>query len=168
MNRRPSRMEQIGNLLTAMIAVIVSGSSELLVVSPESKNKFESGGIYSGVFKRVAAELKLSSTYVRQVYRGKYDSARISEALAIEIRKCDEEAGKSPEPQPLTRQELAEFARGRKYFGVYSCAALKLGISRTTANMVARGSRVSRKTLLAIRAEMQRIDAALLEKDGRA
>lgn len=93
---KPSRMQQIGALMTAMIAVIVSGESpETFSPSPLKRAAISQPGrrqkalIESspsrGIIAIVARDLGLSHEHVRQVALGKRVSARVSRALSAAL-----------------------------------------------------------------------------------
>ena len=92
-------MEQLGNLLTAMIAVIVSGNAGILLDSPTYSRhselegidlrEFRRGGKYFGTYARVSRDLGVSRPSVCRVVQG-YASRRILDAVLREIRRIDE------------------------------------------------------------------------------
>ena len=175
MSKKPTRMEQLGNLLTAMIAVIVGGSSGMMLeptpiysTHPElagiDLRDFQRGGRYFGVYARVAKKLNVSRPLVTYTARGK-GTRRVLEAITQEIRRIDE----SDPPQtvtPLFVEDLSHFRSGR-YRGVLSRTARALGMETANIWRVAHGEK-SARVLAALRAEMARVDAELAAKNGGA
>jgi hypothetical protein len=168
-------MEQLGNLFTAMIAVIVGGGSDLMLkpapvfsTHPELSGidlaEFQRGGRYFGAYARVAKRLNVSRPLVTYTARGK-GTRRVLEALVKEIRRIDSEAPRSA-VLSLTVAELSEFKTG-KYRGVFSRVARALRMNTQNVWRVGHGEK-SERVLCAIRAEMARVDAELAAKNGGA
>ena len=173
MSKSPSRIEQLGHLLTAMIAVIVGGSSGLMIepipvfsTHPELAHidlrEFTRGGKYFGAYARVAKKLGVSRPLVTYTARGK-GTARVLKALIDEVRRIDSAAPQTCAP-PLTSEELSHFRKG-KYRGVFTRVALYLGMEKANVWRVGHGEK-SDRVLTAIRAEMARIDAGLAATKG--
>ena len=168
-------MEQLGNLLTAMIAVIVSGNAGILLDSPTYSRhselegidlrEFRRGGKYFGTYARVSRDLGVSRPSVCRVVQG-YASRRILDAVLREIRRIDEHGGPKL-PTPLSPMELGQFGSGGKYRGVYTRVAKNLGMLHSNVWRAAHGE-TSARLLTAIRAEMARVDAELAGKKGGA
>ena len=91
-------------------------------------------------------------------------SRRVLAAVLKEISLIDSHPENNP--LPLSDEERAEFKRGSKYFGVYARVAASLGMLNSNMHRVARGKVRSPRVLLAIRAEMARIDAELEAEKG--
>jgi hypothetical protein len=175
MNSQPSRLEQLGNLMTAMIAVIVTGTFNSKVIKRSGKplpntfaveklrkiNRldFRTGGRYNGAMKKVAHELGVCRGSVEAAAQGRVKSGRILDALVKEIDRRDREA--EIRPLPITEEERAAFGRGGKYYGVNTRVARQLGMLPNNAHRVLRGKYHSPNILRALRAEMARIDADL-------
>jgi hypothetical protein len=166
---QPTRLEQLGNLLTAMIAVIVSGNSGVLLDQPIYSIHPEFSGIdlrdfgarrpYYGVKRRVALKLGMSEGSVGRVINGGAGSARVKAAVLDEISRCDSAGTKSrTDSDPLGLDVLKHFGRGGKYYGVFAHVGRRLGLTSTT---VCSGCRHggSKRILDAVRDEMARIDA---------
>jgi hypothetical protein len=86
---KPTRMEQLGNLLTAMIAVIVGGDCDLLT-EPETVNSnltitLLNTSRFRGIYSRVAKKLNVSPQHVREVALSRRRSARVTRALEREL-----------------------------------------------------------------------------------
>jgi hypothetical protein len=122
-----------------------------------NRREFLPGGIYHGLFKRIAKELGVCPGTVEMVSRGSSKSRRIMDAIVAEVRRVDAE--KHTYPEPLSQAEHAEFSRRGKYYGVGSCVARALGMIPSNVGKVLSGKRQSRRVLAAIRAEMSRVDA---------
>jgi hypothetical protein len=97
-----TKMEQLGCLLTAMIAVIVGGSSELRISkkAPRFAPVLEDTPDNRYICKRVAWRLHLSRQYVEQIAFGKRYSERVVASLnrakrMQEIRRKQEAANSS-------------------------------------------------------------------------
>lgn len=171
---RPTRLEQLGTLLTAMIAVIVGGSAADLLDPPiysahlELKGvdlrEFRRGGRYFGVYARVARKCGVSRPNVTYVAQGK-GSRRILRAIIEEIQAVDR-APSSEGLAPLSQTELRCFNRGSRYFGAYTRVADRLGMEHSNVWRVAHGSK-SQRVLRAIREEMARVDAEVAAKEGQ-
>ena len=168
-------MEQLGNIMTAMIAVIVGGSSGMMLepepvysTHPElagiDLKEFQRGGKYFGVYRRVANELGVSRPLVTYTARGK-GARRVLDALLKEIHRVDQ-APPAPHTAPLTESELSLFAKGR-YRGAISRVASNLGMETSNVWRVAHGEK-SERVLKALRAELARIDAELAAKKAGA
>jgi hypothetical protein len=166
-------MEQLGNLLTAMIAVVLSGQSDLLLGSqPQEKTKvfpdinpslFRRGAKYYGIYHRVAEKLALSKPYVFDIGCGRRKSPRIVEALRAEMLVMDAEFVKRP--SLLTAAEVRDLRRGGRYYGLAEHAARHLGLKREAVNYTIRSNgRSSQRILTALRAEMARVDSLPQEK----
>jgi uncharacterized protein YaiE (UPF0345 family) len=162
--RQPTRMEQLGNLLTAMIAVIVSGSSDLMVSSGVgpipclSRESLRAKGKYRGVITRVTSKLGVSRTLVRKVCTGEASSARVLAELLAEVRRVDGLPTQA-KAKPLSCAELAQCRNGGRYAGIYGRVAKKVGCARTTIAAAARGEYTFGNHLTAIREEMAVMDA---------
>jgi hypothetical protein len=159
-------MEQLGNLLTAMVAIIVSGSSEMMTkpapvfsTHPELSGidlaEFRRGGRYFGVYARVVKKLGVSRAVVTYTAQGR-TSRRVLEALVEEIQRVDVE-GAPVLTSPLNRAELSHFATG-KYRGVFTRVAQSLQMQTANVWRVGHGSK-SERVLRAIREEMARVDS---------
>ena len=117
-----SRMEQLGNLLTAMIAVIVGGSSDLLVEPPRLRlgvdaQFFLYGGKYYGVLARTSVRLGLPRTQMSIAIRCPNRWPEVTEAIKSEMREVDA----LPEQElieVLTEEERSGFKRKGKYYGI--------------------------------------------------
>jgi hypothetical protein len=166
MSKKPTRMEQLGNLLTAMIAVIVSGSSNLLIDAspivsrhPEltgvDLRDFRRGGKYFGIYAKVARKLSVSRPSVCRTVQG-YASERILSAVIKEIRQIDTYGGPDL-PTPLSQEELSQFRNNGRYRGLYTRVARDLGMQTANVWRVGHGA-ASTRVLTAIRAEMARVD----------
>lgn len=184
MSNRPSRMEQLGNLLTAMLAVIVSGQTDLLIgksdpaESPEPKPKrrftksavfdsavfshidrreFRQGGRYHGAYGRIAEELGVSKHTVEGASRHPQMSSRITAAILAEVARID--ASPQLSPLPLDESERAQFRPGGRYYGSLARVANALGVLPSNMHRAIRGNQRSPRIIAAVRAEMARIDA---------
>ena len=171
MSKKPTRLEQLGALFTAMVAVIVGGSSGLMMepepvfsthaeLSGIDLKEFQRGGRYFGAYARVAKKLGVSRPLVTYTARGK-GTRRVLKALVEEIRRIDAETPRSV-TLPLTLAELSHFKTG-KYRGVLSRVARTLAMDTQNVWRVAHGEK-SERVLRAIRAEMARIDAEIAAK----
>ncbi len=145
MSKAPTRMEQLGNLLTAMIAIIVSGSTDLLIVPPEPIDPIFKTPPF-GIYSRVARELSVSACAVRKVALGQWKSERIAAALLAEAARC--KPGKSSD-----------------LYGMYSKVAHELGVTPQHVSHVDKGLHKSQRVSTAISLELQRIAA---QKGGKA
>ena len=88
MSPADTRLEQLGQLLTATMAVVLSGKSTL--TSPHSGDLFDNFdrvAIVRGTIAEVARQLNLSHEHVRQVAYGNRVSLRVKEALSAELEK---------------------------------------------------------------------------------
>jgi hypothetical protein len=170
-NKQPTRMEQLGSLMTAMIAVIVGGSSGFMVepepiysTHPElagvDLKEFQRGGRYFGVYARVAKKLGTSRPLVTYTARGK-GTRRVLDAILSEMLLVDH-AVPTSRPVPLTIDELSHFRNG-KYRGVFTRVARSLNMEHSNVWRVGHGEQ-SQRVLMAIRAEMARVDAELAAK----
>lgn len=190
MKSAPSRLEQLGNLLTAMIAVIVSGRSDLMLTespaneAPQSAPgpwvarigkhphlphevlvEFGSGGKYHRVCARVAARLGRTQSHVHNVAFGKNPSLRIMAEIQSEIKAVDEHLlARLPEKaQVLSAEVLAQISRnGQKYYGIYPRLARQLGVSAYVVRYVARGVTKNDRIFAALLSEVARIDSEYL------
>jgi hypothetical protein len=173
-------MEQLGNLLTAMIAVIVSGSSDLLVeseptakgarpqstgyisVPKEIHRQFFGAGKCKGLISAVALETQRPKQVVTGVLHGRMGSQIIADAL---IRGISERVGSeaalliTPAEQPiptsaLSQEELEEFRNRGRYFGLMGDVAEQFGTRIGTVSSVAHGKLKSKKILAALRTGM--------------
>ena len=172
MSKKPTRMEQLGNLLTAMVAVIVGGQSDLLLDPPVYSShpelqgidlrEFRKGGRYYGVYARVARKIKVSRPLVFYTAKGK-GTRRVLLALLSEIRAVDNMPA-PPTIAPLSSLEISQFRTG-KYRGVITRTACVLGMDVQNVWRVAHGEK-SKRVLTALRAEMARVDAELASKKG--
>ena len=178
MSKKPSRLEQLGYLLTAMISIIASGSSDLLTENAPipSRNPllaeidlrdFRRHGKYWGLAVRVAQQLRLSHSHVHRVLLGDSQSLRVAQAISDEMKLIDKQSAPSPiNADGLSAEEISEFSRGGRYFGLKASVAKQLGISQNTVCKAARDPKNSRPTYRAIRAEMARVDADIAAKSG--
>lgn len=109
MSKKPTRMEQLGNLLTAMIAVIVSGSSDLMLaneendylfspqalalnyidIDPSIRLQFRSGGKYNGTLRRIARDLNFGRSHVERVFHGATRSHIVANAIIEAISEME-------------------------------------------------------------------------------
>lgn len=174
MSKKPTRMEQLGALLTAMVAVIMSGSTDLVQkpapvfsTHPELAGidlaEFQRGGRYFGAYAHVAKKLNVSRPLVTYTAQGK-GSQRVLKALVEEMRRIDMMPPRAA-TVPLNHDELSHF-KG-KYRGALSRVARSLGMDAQNVWRVAHGAK-SERVLTAIRAEMARVDAELAAKQGGA
>ena len=184
MSRQSTRWEQLGNLLTAMVAVIVSGKTDLLFdqmedqpsrieeiasglleIPKDIRMKFRTGGPYCGSMKEIANRLDVTAGTVSNVFRGAARTKRI--ALAILQFLVDREGEQvldlvsnrvSPYDCPFTSEERGGFRRKGRYYGALAAVARKFALARGTVSMVVRGESSSERIVDALRAEMRRID----------
>jgi hypothetical protein len=166
-------MEQLGCLMTAMIAVIVGGGSTLTAQYRNNKKPstprqpladkthFQNGGKYHGIISSVAKEVGRSKATVSDVVRGKFATPPIVAALKREMARIDA-LPKIAKPLPLTESERAEFGPGGRYYGVYSKVARELGINPGSVGNDIRLGHARSRTIAAVRLEMRRIDAVSL------
>lgn len=173
-----SRLEQLGYLMTAMIAVIVSGHSDLTPpangealkqITSENvykidRKEFLNGGRYFGVFSRVSASLGVTPSYVSHISNGTMRSEKVLNAIASEIRLIDERFREIPSDR-LSPVERAEFRAGGKYWGIYQRVARSLGLDHSSVSKVGRGLSASKRVITVIRIEMAKVDAALNDPD---
>jgi len=179
---QPSRMEQLGNLLTAMIAVIVSGKADLLVgdsskidglsggflVLPlDLMRKFRAGGPHCGTLAQIAREIGVSPGVLRNVFRGKARSRHIANAILTTIVRLEGERAldlvytkSSAYDPPFTQKERRQFGLGGRYYGVQSKVRARLNVSPDAVSCVVRGETCSRSILAALREEMKEADSA--------
>lgn len=178
-NRAP-RLDQIGQLLTAAIAVMLTGRSPLRrrggtgsippqswLNSPISKldrRDFRKGGRFFGVHLSVARRLRTHVNYVQAVSAGKVSSPRVLAALVREMQKISSASANSV--HPLTLEERNLFKHGRRYFGLLSRIARNLNLSADFVQKAGKGLYRSDKVMAAIRAEMARVDAELAAQTG--
>ena len=169
MSKKPTRMELLGNLLTAMIAIIVSGSSDLLIEATPitstnpafatlNLRECRWGGKYYGLANRVAARLGVCHSNVRRVLYGEATSARVTKALLEEIKIFQSQPLNLARPI-LSKDEQKQCSHGGKYYGIYTKVARDLGITNTSVRYAAIGKIASDRAVEAMRAEMARIDA---------
>ena len=173
MNNHSTRLSQLGDLLTAMIAVVLTGTSPLSVedeVTTHNVRKidhaeFRCGGRYFGLLSRVASRLQVSPSYVAHVFNGSMESQRILRAIAEEVRNVDA-TFKEIDQDILTHDERSQFGPGGRYRGIGAEVGRKLGVNSGTVMLVARGRHKSKRIMCAIREEMKRVDcdAASMEK----
>jgi hypothetical protein len=164
MSKQPTRMEQLGNLLTAMIAVIVGGESDLFIknnrfILPNSdRREFCPGGKYYGISQCVAQKLGVTREHVNDVACGRATSARVRSAFLSEIERID---AMTP-TKPLSPAERKQVAGGGKYKGICPRVAATLNVSRATVRRVILGQktdqRMERQILTAVRKEIARIE----------
>lgn len=171
MSKNPSRMEQLGSLLTAMIAVVISGQSDLLIknsrfILPNANPRdFKPGGKYFGICKSVARKTGVTRGHVNDVAWGRSGSPRVRSAFLNEIELID---ALTP-TKPLSPAEREQITSGEKYKGIYPRLAATLGVSKSTVRRVILGlrtdQRIERQILAAVRKEMARIEAVLEETE---
>jgi hypothetical protein len=174
-------MEQLGYLLQAMIAVVVSGSSGLLLESAPEEDRqcvfhkkpdqvrvgafagvadieFKKGGKYFGVYSRVGSLLGITASGVRMVANGRAKSQRVTDALYEERRRVDSLPCQPQEERLdlITPEERRLFSG--KYSGIYKHVAATLGCSDAWVYEVARGRFYSAPVLAALRAFMSTVD----------
>jgi hypothetical protein len=170
-------MEQLGNLLTAMIAIIVGGQSALLAEAAPIRSElaelagidlkeFRQRGRYYGVFALVAKQLHVTSGYVARTVRLEKCPRPIVEALLKEMRRIDRRKPAAASP-PLTSRELCQFKNG-KYRGIFTRVGASMQMRPGDIWAVGRGKRRSERVLAAIRAEMARVDAGSASKKKEA
>ncbi len=168
-------MEQLGNLLTAMIAVIVSGNAGVLLdppiysIHPQlsgiNLREFRHGGRYFGVYARVARKCDASAVSVRNAVTGKGNSLRLLNAFLSEIKRVD--SSPTPDhPQALSAAERKLFLPGGKYCGLLLRTAKSQGMSTGNLRRVAAGKQRNDKVLLALRRAMAHVDAEPSAKKG--
>ncbi|MDR3723288.1 MAG: hypothetical protein P4K83_02210 [Terracidiphilus sp.] len=158
---QPTRIEQLGSLMTAMIAVIVSGNSGLLpqkkenLVADIDPHELRNGGRYYGIFGCVAKKLGVTRSYVNAAAHGHRCSPRVRQALLDEIKRIDS----IQTVAPLTPSERKQLTGQRKYRPLSPCVAAALGVANSTVRRVINGERNRPDVLAAIRAEMERINS---------
>lgn len=97
---KPTRMEQLGNLLTAMIMVVLSGSSDLLLeadISAEPTGIADVGAaaqlyrtrMIRSIQSRIAKQLGVSRCHVSLVANGRRVSKKVTAALAEEYARIE-------------------------------------------------------------------------------
>jgi hypothetical protein len=186
MSKKPTRMEQLGALLTAMVYVVVSGSSGLtlnpdsesqtskardsrscglLVVPPDILRGFLPGGKYRGMVSRLALQLEVTQLSIRAVLHGRQRSERIASALLAEIALIDgtEIASESITSsdnrfQPFTKAQIVEFKSGGRYRGLQQRVAKNLGINDGSISCIVHGKTYSSRVAEALKAEIRKID----------
>jgi hypothetical protein len=177
MSKKPSRMEMLGNLLTAMIAVIVGGSSNLLSepsqrahsigrfnsLPLETLVEFRRGGKYFGLYAEVARATGCAPTNVVSIAHGRLQSSAIIAVLTKRIGEIDAQmiVAKNPAIPTLSPEVLAQMKPGGKYFGLYARVARSLGVNKSNVRRTAIGHVTSRRMLDAVWSEMARVDAEL-------
>jgi len=96
-SKKPNRMEQLGALMTAMIAVIVGGASDVRVTRKRAASDpvLEDTPENRFLCQKVAWRRGLSRNYVLSVALGKRVSPRVADSLRRARRKFDrQEAGR--------------------------------------------------------------------------
>ena len=185
MSKTPSRMEQLGNLLTAMIAVIVGGSSDLLggdpppepslieklaasyyVLPPDISTKFRPGAKHCGVLARISREIGLKRGCASNNFRGLSKSKRVGTAILAEIVKLEGDeflsrviTRSTPHDSPFTAEERKQFGSGGQYGAVRSTVWTALHVHPATVGACIRGTLVSPRIVAALRVEMAAVDA---------
>jgi hypothetical protein len=183
-------MEQLGNLLAAMIAVILNGQSDLTVMPqkenvapadlpkpaygyyaraghalpPEILHEFQRGGKYFGALAFVARKLGVYRQTVEKVAHGKAQSRRILAAIQDRLIEIDREA--SLDSAGLKPELLAEFLTGGRYVGLQRLVATRCRVSPTYVSKIAHGVYENDGIMEQLRAEMAQVDAKIAAKNG--
>ena len=175
MTEHPSRLEQLGELLTAAIAVMIAGDSGLTKrrsrrprsrpLLPEiDRRHFRQGGRYCGALSKVAKDLGIKPATAHQVFSGFTVSDRVASAIRREIRRLDRVT--RPEDWSLTEEEKALLKLGGAYRGVAARAAARLHTSHQHISRCVAGKYRSRRVVAALRKEIARVDAEIAAKKG--
>lgn len=137
---------------------------------PETLAEFRRGGKYFGLYAETARRRAVQPNYVISVAHGRQLSSPTLAALRVCIREVDAQIPKSTAAgvEPFSPQLLLEMGHGGRYYGIYARVARSLGLQRSNVAHVARGEATSRRVLLALRAEMARVDAEIAAKNGDA
>lgn len=188
MSKNPTRIEQLGALMTAMVAVIVSGSSDLLISDPvpnpstqylnlpvDILRKVTSpcAGPYYGMASQIAREVGVHRSVVNEVLHGRSKSDRVVPVVLARICEIeqieDPSAITSPRPQKLevfSLKDLEQFKYGGRYYGICARVGCSLGVSGSNVSHVVHGRKINKRALDAVRAEMDRVDAEIAAKGG--
>lgn len=183
MSKRPTRMEQLGSLMTAMIAVIISGGADSLldsntpmanverlagcyfILPDDVKQKFRSGQPYFGQLAQIARKLDVSSGVLSNVFRGKAKSKRIGTAILSRICELEGSAFLDqvqtvhmPYPAPFSAEERKQFRPHGTYYGIISRVARDLNVSLDAVGFAVRGESSSARIVDQLRSEMAYID----------
>jgi hypothetical protein len=130
-----------------------------------NRSDFSQGGKFYGLMAHIARKLNIGGCYVKEVVDGKSHAARVIAAIIEEIQ-----LGYKP-PQKfhdqLSATEEVAFHRGGRYYGLYRRVAQQLGLNKRTVSAACRGTGRSDRAVIAVRAEMARVDAELAAKGGQ-
>jgi hypothetical protein len=140
MSEQPTRWEQLGALMTAMVALIVSGDCGLAAAPQPVDPIFLEAAPY-GIYSRVARKLGVTPQHVRRVALGKSESDRVRDAILDDLRTV---GGRS------AYECSVPGLRGSK-FGLYSEVARELGCTPQHVRRVANGQCTSARTLAALK-----------------
>jgi hypothetical protein len=140
MNKELTRWEQLGALMTAMVALIASGDSGL-TSAPQPVAPIFLEAPPRGIYSRVGRKLGVTPQHVRRVALGQSESDRVKEALLDDLRTT---GGRS------TYECSVRGLRGSK-FGLYSEVARELGCTPQHVSQVANGRSKSARTLAALK-----------------
>ena len=133
MKDQPSRLEQMGQILTALIAVALTGASDLTATSkPQPIDPAFAARPPFGIYSRVARRLGVSPSFCRKVALAVFVSARVAHALLDELAQL-RSAGRA------ATYATTRFNIQRSPFGTYSAIARKLGCTPQHVRRVALG-----------------------------
>jgi uncharacterized small protein (DUF1192 family) len=160
-------------IIDAIVAEIRRTDAELensplpVPLTALERAEFSFGGKYYGVSGRVAKSLGMLNSNMHRIVRGKLRTPRVLAALRKEMARVDA-LPRDPLPEPLTKEEIAQFKNGRKYYGLYTRVAQAVGMrANAFYHMSARSSVSQPEMIRALRAEMARVDAELAAKGSK-
>jgi hypothetical protein len=181
--KRPTRMEQLGNLLTAMIAVIVGGSSDLTTDLPSpdfealASNdpvlptnilcQFKPGRRCMGAVAEIAHEQNVCWSTVRKVLYGQTINRTIMAAVLRKIaERCGAESLRSlkfgmpvrKKHSPFCIEEVRKFRHSGPYFKVKKDVAHRFGVQLATVSDVISGKSKTHRILTALRDGIKEIE----------
>ena len=180
-----TRLQQLGELLTAMIAVVLSGQANILLGNEDAgkpssrlfeikrfgdsrlcdydRRDFLSGGRHFGVFARARKRIGVSSdTFRRYSLRAKMPDGAFH-ALMLELGAVEDRPLAFPEP--LSFAESSQFAAGGKYSGITRRVADRFNVPVLNFHARLRSKYPSIEILQAVREEMRLVDE---ERSGSA
>ena len=143
-----------------MIQPQLATSDRKFPLSEEDLKRFQPRGLFFGAAGAVGRSLELPAYKVMRVARGLERNPQIEASLAQELVRR-EATGKN-DNSPFTKEQLAQFGIGGRYFGLIAEVAKATNVSSSFPGAVAKGRSTSPRILAALIDGMRRRDEAIV------